>query len=422
MPPAWAREDSVNGISAYEALQPPLYYWLMAPILYILKNASLLTQVMVLRWAGVLIASFAVPITFAIGSAVARSDSFALGCAAVVAVMPGFAGNAARVSNEPLSILLFSLLILTGLQIVARGATARGAVVLGALLGLGLLTKAYFLTAVPAVVLLLLFQLRTAWQPALITSAVTAAVGGWWYIHNAVTTGALSGLAESVTLHDRGFRSLLTAIPRIPWGHALDVILVSHIYFSGWSSLTVRSWMYRVFFAFLIMAAIGLISRARQPDVLWLLSIYGFFWVGQFYNVVLQYLTKGLAGSMGWYLYAVVGCEVVLCAIAFGRFRVWAAATGTFLFGVLDLYGMHWLAVPYYTGLVAHKANGAPGVLHLSDFQSIGFAGVFDRLAENKAALLSQPVLILLWIFYLAATLAPMIVGIVIWRRRSPVY
>lgn len=421
MPPAWQREDSVNGISAYEALQPPLYYWLMAPVLSLMKNAGLLAQVMVLRWIGVFIGSFAVLLTFAICRAIDPNDTLALGCSAIVAVMPGFASNVARVSNEPLSILLFSLLIWIGLRVVRRGPNPGDAIALGAVLGLGLLTKAYFLTAVPAVALLLLFQIRTGWLPALTTSATALAIAGWWYIRNAAITGAPSGLAESVTLHNRGFVSVLATIPRIPWVHAVDVILVSHIYFSGWSSLTVRSWMYRVFFAIIIVAAVGLILRVRRPPVLWLLTIYAFFWAGQFYNVLLQYLTKGLAGSMGWYLYAVVSCEVVLCATAFGRFRARAAAIGTFLFGLLDLYGMHLLAIPYYTGIIVHRANGAPGVLHLREFQAVGFGAIFGRLAENKVALLSQPVLVLLWILYLAGTITPMILMPIRAHQEKPI-
>jgi hypothetical protein len=101
---------------------------------------------------------------------------------------------------------------------------------------------------------------------------------------------------------------------------------------------------------------------------------------------------------------------------------VWAAAVGTLLFGLLDFYGMHLLAIPYYTGIIGHRANGAPAVLHLSEFQAVGFGAVFSRLAENKIALLSQPVLILLWILYLAGTITPMILFAVTWRRRSPAY
>jgi hypothetical protein len=416
MPPGWAREDSVGGVSAYEALQPPLYYWLMAPALYALKGSGLLAQVMLLRWIGVAIASVAVPLTYRIALTVTGRGSVALGCSAVVAVMPGFATNVARVSNEPLSILLFTLLIWLGLGILNRVPDAVSAAWLGAVLGLGLLTKAYFLTAVPAVLLLLFYRYRRArvetrvetWVAALTASVTTVAMAGWWYVRNVLTTGAFSGLAEPVMLRDRDVTAMLAAVPHIPWVHAVDVILVSHLYFCGWSSLTVRSWMYHVFFAIAILAALGLTVQLRRPAVFWLVGIYGFFWLGQLYNVWLQYLTKGLAGSMGWYLYAVVASEVVLCAVAFGRYRVLAVALGTTLFGLLDLYGMHWLAIPYYTGIIGHRANGALAALHISQFRAVGFDAVFERLAVNKWAPVSPRVLMVLWILYFAGTVLPM--------------
>ncbi len=61
LPATWKSEESAGGISAYEAYQPPLYYWILALALYLLKNASLLAQVMLLRWIGVAIAAVALP-------------------------------------------------------------------------------------------------------------------------------------------------------------------------------------------------------------------------------------------------------------------------------------------------------------------------------------------------------------------------
>ena len=419
MPLSWAGQDSVNGISAYEAFQPPLDYWLIAPALYSLKSFGLLVQVMLLRWIGVAIASLAVPLTFSIALEVTRRESVALGCSAVVALMPGFAIDAARISNEPLCILLFTLLIWLGLRILNRAPDAGSAAALGAVLGLGLLTKAYFLTAVPAVFLLLLYRYRNAWRLALTTSVITVAIAGWWYVRNVVTAGTFSGLPEAVMLRDRHLTALLSAVFHIPWLRAVDVILVSHLYYCGWSSLGVRSWMYHVFFAIAALAAVGLIVQLRSPAAIWLAVIYGFFWLGQLYNVFLQFLARGVVGSVGWYMFAAVACEVVLCAVAFGRWRAWAVALGAMLFGLLDLYGMHWVAIPYYTGIVGHRANGALAALHIGQYHSVGFGAVFERLAVDKPAAMSASVLIVLWILYLAATLLPIAIMLLNLRRRD---
>ena len=422
MPQIWARQDSTHGISAYESLQPPLYYWLMAPLVWVLKGSGLVAQVLVLRWVGVFIASGAVLFTFAICRTITHCESLALGSAAVVAIMPQFAINAARISNEPLSILLFSVLIWLGLMMTDQTADTRKAALLGLVLGLGLLTKAYFLTAIPAIVLLLLFTRGKSWLPLATSTLLVLTIAGWWYVRNVVTTGALSGLAEPIMLKDKGTMAILSAIPAVPWLRAIDVILTSHLYYCGWSSLTVRSWIYHVFFAIMILAALGLFAQLRRRAILWLVGVYGFFWLGQIYNVVLQYLTKGLAGSMGWYLYAVVACEVVLCSLAFGRFQIFITALGAVLFGTLDLYGMHWLAIPYYTGLISHRANGSIGALHFREFHAIGFGAVFERLAVNKCMVLTPPVLTVLWALYFASTLliVASALSLMLTRRRNP--
>ena len=48
--------------------------------------------------------------------------------------------------------------------------------------------------------------------------------------------------------------------------------------------------------------------------------------------------------------------------------------------------------------MIGHRANGALAALHLDDFRVVGFGGAFERLAVNKWAFLSPPVLIGLWI------------------------
>jgi hypothetical protein len=118
-------------------------------------------------------------------------------------------------------------------------------------------------------------------------------------------------------------------------------------------------------------------------------------------------------------MYAVVACEVVLCAVAFGRWRMWAVTLGAVLFGLLDIYGMHWLAIPYYTGIIGHRANGTLAALHIGDYSTVGFGAVFERLAMNKPAAMAQPVLIVLWILYLAGTLLPMAIVLLNLRRRD---
>lgn len=420
IPRSWQWQES-SRISAYEAYQPPLYYWLMAPLLFVLKGSSLLSQFFMLRCASVAIASAAIPLAYLASLAVVPRESLALGCAALISAMPELAINVARIGNEPVAILLFSLLVYVGLRLLLRGPDLRTALLLGAALGLGLLTKAYFLAAVPPVLLLLVYRFRLAWKPIVTSVSFTAALSGWWYLRNEWNTGTFTGLAEPVMLRGTSLSSLFEGTRHLSWLHGVDVTLVSHIYFCGWSGLGLRSWMYHLFFLIAILAALGVLRHLRRPPVLWLAAIYAFFWMGELYNIWLQYLTKNLTGSMGWYLYAVIVPEIVLCALAApARFRSWALAIATFLFAILDLFAMHWVAIPYYIGLIAHRPNSdALAAFHFGAYRTLGFAEIFDRLAVNKWAPISPGVLIVLWTFYVLATILLVALSVRLARRRE---
>jgi 4-amino-4-deoxy-L-arabinose transferase-like glycosyltransferase len=409
LPAAWSREDGAGVLKAYEALQPPLYYWLMAPALAVCQRlgAGLLGQVLALRFLSSLVASLAVPLVFLVGFEVWRDGRIALGCAAIVAVMPGLALDVARVGNDCLAIVLFTLLTWLAVQAVLDGLSPKLAAATGLTLGLGLLTKAYFLTAIPA---MLAVWTYSSWKArgaarAILAASIAAVLSGWWYIYNLRNTGTLSGLGESVMLRGVGMGEMARQATNIHWVKAIDAIFFSHLYFGGWSSLTVRSWMYHLFYVAIAAAAVGLVRLLRRPPILTLLLVYLCFWLGQLYNVTLLYMSKGLAGSMGWYMYAVVAAEVTLCVAGLrslmpARVSNWIAPVGAAMFALLDLYTVHAAAIPYYTGMIRHRANGSLGALHWVEFQNVGIGGAVDRLAVFVPAAL----LVGLWVLYLLGT------------------
>jgi len=506
MPAAWGREDSTGGLTAYEALQPPLYYWTMAPALWVCRGLGLLGQVLVLRFLSSLVASLAVPLVFAVGLEVWGDGRCAVGSAAIVAVMPGLALDVARVGNDCLAVVLFTLLTWLAVKTVLEGLSLRLAIATGIALGLGLLTKAYFLTAVPAMLAVWVYgawKARRAvrqsgelsdvsasdasaalsmdpltgqakacpthagdgrkvcfslpnphaehgpanrslesrhlsafgrWRrafgfadsrradgaksprpaKALVSSSAGRAIAaacigvlmaGWWYGYNLRTTGTLSGLSESVMLRGMGAGEMARQAVGIGWAKAIDAIFFSHLYFGGWSSLTVRSWMYHLFYLAILAGAVGLVWVLRRPAILTLLLVYLCFWLGQLYNVALLYLSKGLAGSMGWYMYAVVGAEVTLCMAGLRRLtparaRRWIAVAGAAMFALLDLYTVHAVAIPYYTGMIRHSSNGSLGALHWAGFQGVGIGGAAARLA----VFVPVAPLVGLWLLYLLGT------------------
>lgn len=401
IPRAWA--DAAGDLPAYETQQPPLYYWLMAPLLALLRSHPLAEQVMALRWFSALLASLTAPLTYAIAERALGSRALALGCAAVVSLMPGFAIAAARVGNDGIAAALFAALMWAGLEWIDTG---RGAWRVGAILSLGLLTKAYFLTAIPAVAVLF-FLRRGSWY-----GIGAAAPGIAWYARNVVLYGSLSGLTES-SMPASGF-AMWRRVVDVPWIQAIDSALFAHIYTGGWSMLTVRSWIYHLFYLAAALALAGLLRVWRQPRILWLIAIYGAYWAGALYDILLLFVTRGVATSMGYYLYAVVAAEVPL---AIAGFRRWAVAVLAALFCALDLYTMHAVAIPYYTGMIRHKMGNALAAVHWSDFQTLGFSAIFERLGLFKGPFGSPGFLSTLWGAYLAATLALLAAALLFVRK-----
>jgi len=416
MPVQWRSQAGLGPLRAYEALQPPLYYWLMTPAAALAANASLAAQVVLLRWLGALVASLSIPLIFRIARLALGEDAPALACAAAAALMPGFAVDLARVGNECVAVVLFTLLIWAGLRTVREGIRPASALRLGAILGFGLLAKAYFLTALPAIALLLAAHFWSAGGRrarvtlcASIVFAASFAIAGWWYIRNLVSTGTLSGLSESVMLRHVSPLAAMARLGGINWLKAIDSVLLSHFYFGGWSSLTARAWMYHLLYALALAAAIGLARLWRRPEILWLAAVYASFWAGQLYNVSILYLTKGVATSMGWYLYAVLGAEAALAvaglrALLPARLRRWAAPASAAMFALLDLYTVHAVAIPYYTGMIARKSNGGLAGLHAAQLRQ--YPAAFARLAVFKDGIVSPGLVVALWALYAAATLA----------------
>ena len=98
----------------------------------------------------------------------------------------------------------------------------------------------------------------------------------------------------------------------------------------------------------------------------------GSFGVGQLYNVLLLFLSKGASTSMGWYMYCVVAAEISLLVVGLHslvpmRGRFWVLSVLILCLVALDLYTVHFVSIPYYTGLIAHRPNGSVAAFHLAN-------------------------------------------------------
>ena len=375
-------------VRLYEAQQPPLAYVLFTAPYALVRNRSLATRAWVVRIAGSLIVSCVIPLGFLLARRAFGDAGRALGAIAIVASMPELMMTADHGGNEPLAILLGTACVLA--------LVSRRALLTGALLGLGLLTKAYFLTLVPLVAIVFFRQKRQM----LTAFAAAIAISGWWYARAIYVTGSLTGTQFSAATA-RSFNP-------IHWRGVADFALISHIWLGGWSFLVVRTWMYRAVEFVMLAAAVGLIlrlarKRLSEPVAICAGTLLSFM-AGMVYFAYVTWHATGDAAVFGYYACALVVPEAICLVAGLSRFLVPAIVT---LFGVLEVCGTVFYLMPYYAGMTVHTARGGVPAGRLSQIFS---AEIFRNLAVNKPGFLSPGVLMALWLIFLAALAA--IIGI----------
>jgi hypothetical protein len=165
LPRAWAGQPAEKNLPLYEAQQPPLYYWLLSVPLRAASGLLLPGRVLLLRLLSLLLASLAIPAGYRMARYVLRSHAGAVGVTALISVMPGLMIDVGRIGNDSLALPLYTLLVYAALIYMDEPDRRALAILMAISLGLGLLTKAYFLTAIPALATILLLHFRSPKAP-----------------------------------------------------------------------------------------------------------------------------------------------------------------------------------------------------------------------------------------------------------------
>ncbi len=181
MPRAWATQPAQPQERLYESQQPPLTYLLFWLPYTAFEETEIATRVWILRIAGSVIASLAIPLGFLIGTRTLRSPWQAVGVAAVIASMPGLMLDITHVSNEPLAVFFGTACVLILISLPDRlHRPVPHALMLGMAFGCALLTKAYFLALVPAIAAIyaaLWLRHRENTRPIVLHAVVTICSG-----------------------------------------------------------------------------------------------------------------------------------------------------------------------------------------------------------------------------------------------------
>ena len=438
---ALAPEDGLRPASErivnYESQQPPLYYWLLSGPLRVMRSLPLLSRIYLMRFLSLLLASLAVPLAYCVARQILPSQAQALGTTAIIVLLPELMINVARVSNESLAFVCYTAMLFAAMAAVRKPMSWALWLLFGAALGCGLLTKAYVLSAVPGVIAVALAgfaQLRSADKPrqaaislsarVAVTLAVAAAISAAWYLQTHRATGSWTGVADDAAMGHLSLVAKLAAVPQVDWKSGFLSIAISHVWFGAWSFLRVPNAVCVVAFAVFAIAVIGValrLFRQQTPvlerrQILVLATFYLCFWAGLAYEVVVIYLHQGISASAGWYLYAAVAAEAVLLVWGLQAFlsaRIVFSSLAVAI-AALDLYGVHALLMPYYTGLTSHFGKWVPRALGPT-LRRLPL--VFDRLSQLHPTWLGAPAIWSLWVGYGVATVGSVVFTFALFRK-----
>ncbi len=216
----------VDGIR-YESHQPPLYYLLATPLLWLGSRLDISTQVLILRLLSVIFGALTVLVTFGTARRLFPNDAIVpLAASAFVAFLPMHLFMDAAIDNDSLANLLLSTLLfclVTSLQNRPASAASklelaytldRQALLWGVLVGLGILTKDTASVGAILVVAVVLWQefgtsgwelvsavsgasIRRAIWRLVQAGGVALVVSGWWFVRNAAVYGNLDIFARA---------------------------------------------------------------------------------------------------------------------------------------------------------------------------------------------------------------------------------
>ena len=373
-------------VKNWQAQHPPLYYVFLSPIYMATRSFALTDQIFLIRVISYLFAWFAMLITACGGYYLFRirpnSENISLkyfipiGTLSIPIFFPAWFPEMARIGNDSLCALFLSILWLLFMRVYFIGISFKISVLLGLFMGLGCLTKAFFVPLSAGIVFYLILQqytIKGVWNIStlshvLVIITIIFAISGWWYFGNWLETGSLFGSHEMAILQNTGgiLDGLSQHFSINAWlrGHAALITTI------GWSctwSLARPPYVYlmplTLTVMFLTISYLSALPGCKINSFEWFP-----FWcalpviVGFSYHVLVRIALTGEGrGTGGYYLLFLV--PVIGSAISLGLrshwnkkwFRISVALLG--LYAVVFSIVISWAQVLMFSGIIYKSGN-----------------------------------------------------------------
>ncbi len=328
----------------WQAQHPPLYYLLLTPAYEAVRGLGWVDQLMALRlisfalaWAGLALGVLGT-------SAIMAEDGLWTGpiMAAWPFLFPQAFPEFARLGNDSLCLLETAIAWVLLLRLLKGRGGWVSAAGLGAALGLGLLTKAFFLPISAGALAIL--ALRWFWSDrtaaglgrVVAIAALALAVGGWWYVIQATQSGSLIGSDEFARFnHSGGLAALAQASP-IGLLRNLTVIPATFVWAGSWSLVRPPEILLLPLLGLLAVALWNYAQRLRASGLkgetlaTWApVALAAPFLAGLGYHALVASAGVG-AETPGWYLHILAAPLGYAIALSWRR---------PLLMGLLTAYG-----------------------------------------------------------------------------------
>jgi len=315
-----APDADPSGLTVDQMTQhPPAYYALGALVLRAtgLAEGRWDVALTALRLLDVVLLMPVVPLVASATRRVTGSRSAGLVAATFPLFVPQLGHIMGAANNDALVVLTSAVATYLAVRVVTGDLRWRVAVALGVVVGLGMLTKVMVVFVLPTVVAAYLLVRRVPWRRRLsrlvVALGLAAVVGGWWWVRNYLTLGAVQPVGRPRDL------SKVPLLPREELVHE-SVGRLAQAFWGNTGWLDVHLSGRFVVTGSLLLVALALVAvvmpGARRASVVVLL-VPGALAAGVLYNAIDFWTeTQQLIAVQGRYVFGGIAALAVVVGIA----------------------------------------------------------------------------------------------------------
>jgi hypothetical protein len=437
IPRDFRKLDSEGERGQYQAQHPPLYYLICVPIYSLMSDYDLIYRVFSLRLLSVILSSLTIPFGYLAIRKWFHSDQvIQVIVTGIIISMPLFYFDTSRIGNDSLGVPLFTVMLLLCGVIWNGNWSYLLTAGLAIILGLGLLTKAYFTAAIPPIIALFLLKnlydhtsLKIFLNHLVILFIGSLMISSWWYIRNYMNYGTFTGLYESIINHSDNSQSWYLAIFDINPGRFFRRVIDSHLWPGHWSFVKIPKYFSRtyrlIFFLGIFLYTIKILHAIVKKRVnkenftnilIWL--FYTIFWIAMYYHTLQAWNLMGHIMTGGWYLCAVIVFEVVILVKGYSFFfrkaslQLLTYLTIFFFFIITETYGIFLRLLPFYSG-IAYKSEEKRFIFETNSLGLYDYVDtIIHRLTWNQPDWVTKEFLLSLFLLILISYAAVIVVFI----------